>query len=425
MVGCAVNESQSAPVPPTAKGPYRRSVLKAVAVWSLVTIFVGAMIVIANMNWSIDQSVISRSYTEFMTDVRADRVERITIDATTGAIAGTDKGGTSFTSRGPAGSLPDQDLADLDANGVARDYKAPSGGLGWVGSVAGMLLPVLVIAALFIWFSRRTTRGAAGAAAFGRNPGHVYTTERPSTTFADVAGYDAVKDDIREVVDFLRDPARFRDIGARIPKGILLVGRPGTGKTLMARAVAGEAGVAFISVTGSHFMEMFVGVGAARVRGLFRGGPRARPLHHLRRRDRLDRTQARPDRRGADVRRHLDRCGQRPGRSDQHRHPDGPRLGHDRSAGPGGWGGSQPPGGPAELVATRPYSEETAHMIDAEIQRVLTEQHERARQILCEHRCALDAVADALIEHETLSGDTVSRIVREAAPPVAGLRPTG
>jgi cell division protease FtsH len=118
--------------------------------------------------------------------------------------------------------------------------------------------------------SRRFTGGgAAGAAAFGRNPGHVYTTERPSATFADVAGYDSVKDDIREVVEFLRSPAAFQDVGARIPKGVLLVGPAGTGKTLLARAVAGEAGVAFISVTGSHFMEMFVGVGAARVRGLF------------------------------------------------------------------------------------------------------------------------------------------------------------
>ena len=109
----------------------------------------------------------------------------------------------------------------------------------------------------------------SGAAAFGRNPGHVYTTERPATTFDDVAGYEAVKADIREVVEFLRNPAKFQEIGARIPKGVLLVGPPGTGKTLIARAVAGEAGVPFISVTGSHFMEMFVGVGAARVRGLF------------------------------------------------------------------------------------------------------------------------------------------------------------
>ena len=103
----------------------------------------------------------------------------------------------------------------------------------------------------------------------GRSRAKAYTTDRPSTTFADVAGYEGVKLEIKEVVDFLRMPERFKEIGARVPKGILLVGPPGTGKTLFARAVAGEAGVGFLSVTGSDFMEMFVGVGASRVRDLF------------------------------------------------------------------------------------------------------------------------------------------------------------
>ena len=103
----------------------------------------------------------------------------------------------------------------------------------------------------------------------GRSKAKTYTTERPGTTFADVAGYEGVKQEITEVVDFLKQPERFAAIGARIPKGVLLVGPPGTGKTLIARAVAGEAGVPFLSVTGSDFMEMFVGVGASRVRDLF------------------------------------------------------------------------------------------------------------------------------------------------------------
>src|SRR5207249_8814978 len=100
---------------------------------------------------------------------------------------------------------------------------------------------------------------------------------RPRTTFADVAGYGAVKQEIREVVDFLKSPGRFREIGARIPKGVLLVGPPGTGKTLLARAVAGEAGVPFMSVTGSDFMEMFVGVGASRVRDMFQTARKQAP----------------------------------------------------------------------------------------------------------------------------------------------------
>ena len=108
-----------------------------------------------------------------------------------------------------------------------------------------------------------------GIMSIGRSRAKTYSTERPATTFDDVAGYEGVKREITEVVDFLREPEKFARIGARIPKGILLVGPPGTGKTLIARAVAGEAGVPFLSVTGSDFMEMFVGVGASRVRDLF------------------------------------------------------------------------------------------------------------------------------------------------------------
>jgi cell division protease FtsH len=111
----------------------------------------------------------------------------------------------------------------------------------------------------------------------GRSKAKLYSEERPSTTFADVAGYSGVKTEIAEVVDFLKTPARFKEIGARIPKGILLVGPPGTGKTLLARAVAGEAGVPFLSVTGSDFMEMFVGVGASRVRDLFQNARKMAP----------------------------------------------------------------------------------------------------------------------------------------------------
>jgi cell division protease FtsH len=117
----------------------------------------------------------------------------------------------------------------------------------------------------------------AGIMSIGRSKAKVYTTEKPKTTFADVAGYEGVKQEIREVVDFLKTPGKFRDIGARIPKGVLLVGPPGTGKTLIARAVAGEAGVPFMSITGSDFMEMFVGVGAARVRDLFQTARKQAP----------------------------------------------------------------------------------------------------------------------------------------------------
>jgi len=130
---------------------------------------------------------------------------------------------------------------------------------------------------IYLWLGRRAQGQMTGLMSIGRSRAKVYTTERPKTTFADVAGYTGVKTEINEVVDFLKQPARFKEIGARIPKGVLLVGPPGTGKTLIARAVAGEAGVPFISVTGSDFMEMFVGVGAARVRDLFQTARKQAP----------------------------------------------------------------------------------------------------------------------------------------------------
>ncbi len=131
------------------------------------------------------------------------------------------------------------------------------------------MLPIFLIIGFLIWMQRRAAGQMGGVMSIGKSKAKAYTTDKPSTTFDDIAGYEGVKQEISEVVDFLRYPERFREIGARVPKGMLLVGPPGTGKTLFARAVAGEAGVGFLSVTGSDFMEMFVGVGASRVRDLF------------------------------------------------------------------------------------------------------------------------------------------------------------
>jgi len=139
------------------------------------------------------------------------------------------------------------------------------------------VLPLLLIFGLFVWFSRRAQGQMGAVMNIGRSRAKVYNTEKPKTTFNDVAGYGPVKQEINEVVDFLKSPGKFKEIGARIPKGVLLVGPPGTGKTLIARAVAGEAGVPFVSVTGSDFMEMFVGVGAARVRDLFQTAKKQAP----------------------------------------------------------------------------------------------------------------------------------------------------
>src|SRR5918912_389398 len=138
-------------------------------------------------------------------------------------------------------------------------------------------LPFLFLIGLFYFGARAARRQQQGLFGFGQSKAKVYTEERPSTTFADVAGVDAAKAELGEVVDFLRQPAKYQRIGARIPKGVLLLGPPGTGKTLLARAVAGEAHVPFFSISSSEFVEMFVGVGASRVRDLFEKAKAAAP----------------------------------------------------------------------------------------------------------------------------------------------------
>ena len=169
------------------------------------------------------------------------------------------------------------------------------------GSVLGFLidwvLPFVIIIGLFMWFARRSSKQLGGRLgglmAFGKSKAKVYDEDKPKTRFADIAGYQGSKAEVMEVVDFLKHPARYDRAGAVGPKGVLMVGPPGTGKTLLARAVAGEAGVPFFSLSGSSFVEMFVGVGASRVRDLFVDARKQRPVDHLHRRDRRDRRPAR------------------------------------------------------------------------------------------------------------------------------------
>ena len=208
------------------------------------------------------------TYSEFRTAVLDGQVQDIEIDNNNGDIDGELEDGTLFTTTGPVdGGIPDEDLRILRDQGVEVSYVTPS------PSFIAAILPYIIVFGLFIgffiWMQRRAQGQMSGVMNIGKSKAKPYDTERPGTTFDDVAGYEGVKQEITEVVDFLRHPEKFAEIGARIPKGVLLVGPPGTGKTLIARAVAGEAGVPFLSVTGSDFMEMFVGVGASRVRDLF------------------------------------------------------------------------------------------------------------------------------------------------------------
>ena len=206
------------------------------------------------------------TYTEFLVLVDKGDVKRVSINNTSNVISGTLTNGTKFATTG-AMSLSDADEQLLKARGVDYDYKTPQA--NWLTSLIPIFLPFLFIVGIFMWMQKRAMGQAGSIMSVGRSRAKPYQADKPGTTFADVAGYEGVKLEIKEVVDFLRMPERFKEIGARVPKGILLVGPPGTGKTLFARAVAGEAGVGFLSVTGSDFMEMFVGVGASRVRDLF------------------------------------------------------------------------------------------------------------------------------------------------------------
>jgi cell division protease FtsH len=210
------------------------------------------------------------TYSQFLSDVSAHKVKTIDLASGSGdASSGTLTNGTNYTVTVPS-QAGQTLLNELQSNNVQITATTSSAGFGselisWLILLAVLVLP--------LWFWIRLSRGAGGAMqgvlGVGRSRAKVFDEERPSTTFADVAGYAGAKEEISEVVDFLRKPDRYARAGAVVPHGVLMVGPPGTGKTLLARAVAGEADVPFFSVTGSSFVEMFVGVGAARVRDLF------------------------------------------------------------------------------------------------------------------------------------------------------------
>ena len=206
------------------------------------------------------------SYDQFLDDVAAGSVTEVRIDNRSGRIDFHDADGIRFTTTGPL-ELSADDRALLAGSQAAVEFNTPEPGI--LQTWLPMLLPISLLILFFWWINRRAQGQMGSMMSIGRSRAKTYSSELPGTTFDDVAGYAGVKQEIREVVDFLKDTEKFAEIGARVPKGILLVGPPGTGKTLIARAVAGEAGVPFLSVTGSDFMEMFVGVGASRVRDLF------------------------------------------------------------------------------------------------------------------------------------------------------------
>lgn len=233
------------------------------ATWAIVAVVV---LLIAGPRIWPSSTATKVSYTEFLELVKQGQVSQVQINNLSNQISGKLKDGGEFVTTG-AVILSDADETLLKEKLVDYDYATPQG--NFFTNLIPLLLPFVLIMGFFFWMQRRAMGQAGSIMSIGRSRAKDYNADKPATTFADVAGYDGVKQEIREVVDFLKMPESFKEIGARVPKGVLLVGPPGTGKTLFARAVAGEAGVGFLSVTGSDFMEMFVGVGASRVRDLF------------------------------------------------------------------------------------------------------------------------------------------------------------
>ena len=257
--------------PPPVKGtpPVRDN--RRMIIWGALALVLVLLIISSRMtNHPPVQQI---SYSTFLSDAHAGKVHSATVQNATGVITGTFKSGSSYSATGPDPVIP-QDINLLRTEGVEVTFSNPS-------TFASTWLQPLILILLFVgilWFISRQARSQMnGMMSVGRSKAKLFDEEKPQTTFADVAGYEGVKQEISEVVEFLKTPGRFREIGATIPKGILLVGPPGTGKTLLARAVAGEAGVPFLSVSGSDFMEMFVGVGASRVRDLFQTARKQAP----------------------------------------------------------------------------------------------------------------------------------------------------
>ena len=205
------------------------------------------------------------SYSEFKQSIRADQVDEIVVGDQ--AIHGTLKQEKDGTKAFTATRIEDPKLVEeLDAHNVKYTGETVN---RWMAEALGWILPLLVLIGIWSFFFRRMSGAEGGIMSFARSKARVFSEDDVKVSFADVAGVDEAAQELREIVEFLRTPKKYTNLGGRIPKGVLLVGPPGTGKTLLARAVAGEAKVPFFSMSGSEFVEMFVGVGAARVRDLF------------------------------------------------------------------------------------------------------------------------------------------------------------
>ncbi|SDZ91930.1 membrane protease FtsH catalytic subunit [Desulfuromusa kysingii] len=241
---------------------------KNLALWLVISLL---MIMLFNMMTQKDTEQKKLNYTEFLSAVDSGQVASITFQGN--QVSGVLADGGKFQTYAP---MDDQLIPELKAKGVVLEAK-PVDDQGFWFTLLISWGPILLLIAVWIFFMRQMQGGGGKAMSFGKSKAKLLTDTQGLVTFKDVAGVDEAKQELEEVVEFLKDPKKFTKLGGKIPKGVLLVGSPGTGKTLLARSVAGEAGVPFFTISGSDFVEMFVGVGASRVRDLFLQGKKNAP----------------------------------------------------------------------------------------------------------------------------------------------------
>jgi cell division protease FtsH len=234
----------------------------------LLWLVIAAVLLSVFQNFNIQPPSQQVVYSEFIQEIQRDQVRKVEIDGLT--IAGERLDGSRFETIRPMVEDPKL-MDDLLRHNVEVIGRKPEQQSIWMQLLVASF-PILIIIAVFMFFMRQMQGGAGGRGgpmSFGKSKARLLGEDQINTTFADVAGVDEAKEDVQELVEFLRDPGRFQKLGGKIPRGVLMVGQPGTGKTLLAKAIAGEAKVPFFSISGSDFVEMFVGVGASRVRDMF------------------------------------------------------------------------------------------------------------------------------------------------------------
>ena len=243
----------------------------------LLWMVIAAVLLTVFNNINQETGSVSITYSDFIEEVRAGQVRTVTIAGI--SVTGRRMDNTQFTTTIPMIG-DDQLMDDLFNNGVEIIGSEPERQSIWSQLLVASF-PILIIIGLFFFFMRQMQGGGAGGKggpmSFGKSKAKLLGEDQIKVTFADVAGVDEAKEDVKELVDFLREPDKFQRLGGRIPRGILMVGQPGTGKTLLAKAIAGEAKVPFFSISGSDFVEMFVGVGASRVRDMFEQAKKKAP----------------------------------------------------------------------------------------------------------------------------------------------------